>query len=917
MPSADVAAPISRGPGTGTEPAADPATGLTAAEAAERLRRDGPNAIGGTGRRTRLAILVAQVASPLVLILVAASLVSLVVGDDVNATIILSIVVMSAALGFVQEARSEAAVAALQARLTLRASVVRDGTEQEVPIHDVVRGDLVALKAGDIVPADGRVSEANHLYVDEASLTGESAPDLKDVRSGSLDSTKDADHAGLVFFGSSVVSGTGRALITATGAATSYGEIARRLAERAPENDFQRGVRMFGALVFRVTIILVVAVLAINLVLHRPLVESLLFAIALAVGLTPELLPAIITLNLTQGARALAAHGVLVKRLPAIQNLGSITVLCTDKTGTLTEGRLEFVRSVGIDRDDAAEAANALELAYLNSHFQAGFANPLDAAILAGTPKPADLATYRKLAELPYDFNRRLLSVVVQAGSDAPLLVTKGAPEAILARAGHVREDHTARPIDRAEHARLAKLIDEASTQGYRLVAVGSRVLEPGELSPAGAVGPAGATAKSTAAKSTAAMANTAKSTAAKSTAKAASKQIARKTAKATAGVDPASAVGAVGPVGLTHADRLERDLVFEGVILFSDPPKPGVGEAIADLAAKGVALKVVTGDNDLVARHVAEQVGLAVEGVLTGEEIRALTHPALVARAKRTTIFARVDPDQKLQVIRALHDGGAVVGYMGDGINDAPALHSADVGISVDNATDVARSAADIVLLEPSLAAIGAGVFEGRRTFANTLKYIRMGTSSNFGNMLSMTGAALILPFLPMTPGQILLNNLIYDASQTAIPTDTIDPDVGASPARWDVHAIQRFMLIFGPISSVFDFVTFGLLMLVLGANERAFHTGWFVESLFTQVLVVLAIRTRRSPFWRSRPSRPLMGAIVAALGAAVAIPLSPLGGTLGFSVLPWAFWPLLAGIVAAYLLLVELVKRRFEPAA
>ncbi len=903
MPSADVAAPISGGPGTGTDTGPDPAAGLTAAEAAERLRRDGPNAIGGTGRRTRLAILVAQVASPLVLILVAASLVSLVVGDDVNATIILSIVVMSAALGFVQEARSEAAVAALQARLTLRTSVVRDGTEQEVPIHDVVRGDLVALKAGDIVPADGRVSEANHLYVDEASLTGESAPDLKDVRSGSLDPTNDADHAGLVFFGSSVVSGTGRALITATGAATSYGEIARRLAERAPENDFQRGVRMFGALVFRVTIILVVAVLAINLVLHRPLVESLLFAIALAVGLTPELLPAIITLNLTQGARALAAHGVLVKRLPAIQNLGSITVLCTDKTGTLTQGRLEFVRSVGIDRDDAAEAANALELAYLNSHFQAGFANPLDAAILAGTPKPADLATYRKLAELPYDFNRRLLSVVVQAGSDAPLLVTKGAPEAILARAGHVREDHTARPIDRAEHARLARLIDEASAQGYRLVAVGSRVLEAGELGPASAAASAGATAKSTAAMATA-----------KVIAKAKAKKAARKTAKAKAGVDPA---GPVGPVGLTHADRLERDLVFEGVILFSDPPKPGVGEAIADLAAKGVSLKVVTGDNDLVARHVAEQVGLAVEGVLTGEEIRALTHPALVARAKRTTIFARVDPDQKLQVIRALHDGGAVVGYMGDGINDAPALHSADVGISVDNATDVARSAADIVLLEPSLAAIGAGVFEGRRTFANTLKYIRMGTSSNFGNMLSMTGAALILPFLPMTPGQILLNNLVYDASQTAIPTDTIDPDVGASPARWDVHAIQRFMLIFGPISSVFDFVTFGLLMLVLGANERAFHTGWFVESLFTQVLVVLAIRTRRSPFWRSRPSRPLMGAIVAALGAAVVIPLSPLGGTLGFSVLPWAFWPLLAGIVAAYLLLVELVKRRFEPAA
>ncbi len=845
-------------PGPAPEPGAGPAAGLTGAEAADRLRRDGPNLIGGSGRRTTLAILVSQVSSPLVLLLVGASLVSIVVGDDLNATIILAIVVMSAALGFVQEARSEAAVAALQARLTLRASVVRGGVEQEVPIHDVVRDDLVALNAGDIVPADGRIIEANHLYVDEASLTGESAPATKAPREGALDPARDEDRDGLVFFGTSVVSGTGRALITATGSRTSYGEIARHLAERAPENDFQRGVRTFGALVFRVTLILVVAVLAINVVLDRPLIESLLFAIALAVGLTPELLPAIVTLNLTQGAHVLAGHGVLVKRLPAIQNLGSVNVLCTDKTGTLTEGRLEFVRSVGIDRDDAAEAAWALELAYLNSHFQAGFTNPLDAAILAGTPAPADLATYRKVAELPYDFNRRLLSVVVQLGDEPPLLVTKGAPEAVLARATRVREDHTARTIDRAEHERLARLVDGASADGYRLVAVGSRALDPGELAAPG-------------------------------------------TAAAAA--------------GLADAERLERALVFEGVILFSDPVKAGVGDTIARLAGQGVALKVVTGDNDLVARHIAGQVGLTVEGVLTGEEMRGLSHPALVARARRTTIFARVDPDQKLQVIRALHDSGAVVGYLGDGINDAPALHSADVGISVDNATDVARSAADVILLEPSLAAISQGVIEGRRTFANTLKYIRMGTSSNFGNMLSMTGAALLLPFLPMTPGQILLNNLIYDASQTAIPTDTIDPDVGAVPARWDVHAIRRFMLIFGPISSIFDYLTFGLLILVLGRNEQAFHTGWFIESLCTQVLVVLVIRTRRSPFWLSRPSRPLGGAIVAALAAAVIIPLSPLGGILGFTSLPLVFWPLLALIVAAYLGLVELAKRRFEP--
>ena len=829
-----------------------PAAGLTAAEALERLRMEGPNTVGGGGGRTRLSILFGQVASAFVLILVAASLVSLVVGDAVNASIILAIVVLSVILGFVQEARSESAVAALQARLTVQASVVRDGAERDVPIHDVVRGDLVVLNAGDIVPADGRVIEANHLYIDEASLTGESAPAMKIPRPGPLDPAEEADRPGLLFFGTSVVSGTGRVVITATGARTSYGEIAHRLVERAPENDFQRGVRTFGFLIFRVTTVLVIAVLAINLALHRPLLESLLFAIALAVGLTPELLPAIVTLNLTAGARALAAEGVLVKRLPAIQNLGAITILATDKTGTLTEGHLGFVRAVGIDSDDVGEAARALDLAYLNSHFQAGFTNPLDTALLSGTPEPADLATYRKLGELPYDFSRRLLSVIVQREGEPPLLVTKGAPEAVISRASSVREDHAARPIGSAEHDRLAKLVDSASAEGFRLVAVGSREIADAEV---------GA---------------------------------------------PAAGVIEVAP--------LERDLVFEGVILFSDPPKAGVGDTIAALARQGVSLRVVTGDNELVARHVAGQVGLVVEGILTGEEMRTLTHPALVSRAKRTTIFARVDPDQKLQVIRAFHDSGAVVGYLGDGINDAPALHTADVGISVDNATDVARSAADIILLKPSLAAIGRGVVEGRRTFANTLKYIRMGTSSNFGNMLSMTIAALVLPFLPMTPGQILLNNLIYDTSQTAIPTDHVDPDVEENPARWDVHAIQRFMLVFGPVSTLFDLLTFGLLILMLGANAAAFHTGWFIESLCTQVLVVLVIRTRRSPFWLSRPSGPLLAAVAGAVAAAVIVPLSPVGDVLGFTPLPVAFWPLLAGIVAAYLTLVELVKRRFD---
>jgi Mg2+-importing ATPase len=879
-------------------PPVDPTAsgGLTSAEAAQRLRQDGPNALGSEGRRGPLAVLISQFASPLVLILVAASVVSLIVGDRVEAGIILAIVVMSALLGFVQEARSEAAVAALQARLALRATVLRDGKQQEIPIHDVVRGDVVILGAGDIVPADARLLDANHLFIDESSLTGESAAALKTPRPGELDPDKEDDRVGLAFFGTSVVSGTGTAVVTATGARTSYGTIAHRLAERAPETDFQHGVRAFGLLIGRVTLILVVGVVAINVARQRPLFDALLFSIALAVGLTPELLPAIITLNLTRGARALTAHGVLVKRLPAIQNLGSVTVLCTDKTGTLTQGKLELVKAVGIDKDDAGEASHALELAYLNSYFESSFQNPLDTAVLASAPKPGDLATYRKLAELPYDFNRRMLSVIVQRGSEPPLLVTKGAPEAVVACATTVREDHTARAIHKAEHDRLAKLVNGSSADGFRLVAVASRALKPNELR---------ALPASTAPASTAA-------------APASNGAAPASTATAPASTAPAK-TGSTPPVisGLGDASRLERDLTFEGVILFSDPPKPDVGAAIASLAAQGIALKIITGDNDLVARHVAGLVGLEVDEVLTGDQMRKLTHPALVARAPRTTIFARVDPDQKLQVIRALRESGHVVGYMGDGINDAPALHVADVGISVDNATDVARSAADIILLEPSLAAISQGVTEGRRTFANTLKYIRMGTSSNFGNMISMAGAALVLPYLPMLPSQILLNNLIYDASQTAIPTDNVDADVQAEPARWDVHAIERFMVVFGPISSIFDYATFGVLLLMLGtsaANESSFHTGWFVESLFTQVLVVLVIRTRMTPFWRSRPSKQLGAAIVAALAAAVIIPLSPLGSVLSFGVLPWQFWPLLVVLVAAYLTLIEIVKRIFD---
>ena len=813
--------------------------GLTATVAAERLQADGPNTIEEHGRRSRAAILLGQFSSPLVILLVAASAVAIAVGDRADASIILAIVVLSATLGFVQEARSEEAVAALRARLALKATVIRDGAEVDVPARDLVRGDLVALNAGDIVPADGRILEANHLYVDESALTGESAPVLKVSRPGELLATKETDRDAFAFFGTSVVSGVGRIELTATGARTTYGLIARRLLERTPRNDFDRGVRSFGLLVSRVILLLVVGVFAADIALKRPLVESLLFAVALAVGLTPELLPAIVTVNLSRGARVLARQGVLVKRLPAIQNLGSMTILCTDKTGTLTEGRLTFERAV---RADGATAPDALALAWLNSHFETGFTNPLDIAIEATGSGPSDLAACRKVGELPFDFERRCLGILITQPDGRPLLISKGAPEAILARSTRIRTATGTGPLDTHARDQIDALIQAAAAEGDRTIAVGSKA----------------------------------------------------------------------DVQGATLEASTESELVFEGLLLFSDPPKADIGATLAELQSLGVSLKVVTGDSDVVARAVAKQAGLNVTGVLTGDEIRRMTPQAFEARALTTTIFARVDPDQKLHVIRALQSRGEVVGYLGDGINDAPPLHVADVGISVNNGTDVARAAADIVLLQPSLSAIAQGVREGRRTFANTLKYIRMGISSNFGNMLSMAGAAVFLPFLPMLPSQILLNNLIYDASQTAIPTDTIDPETEAEPARWDIRGIERFMLVFGPISSIFDYLTFGLLLGVLHASEAEFHTGWFVESLATQVLVIFAIRTRRSPFWRSRPSRPLVGAAGAAIVGTILLTNSPVAGVLGFTPLPAPFWAALATFVVAYLGIVETVKRR-----
>jgi Mg2+-importing ATPase len=822
-----------------------PERGLKSAEASRRLISDGPNTVAAGGRRATLAILAAQFSSPLVVLLLGASGVAFAVGERVEVAVIIFMVLLSAALGFVQEERSEAAVHALQQRVALATKTLRDAVWTRVPISDLVRGDVIEVSAGEVVPADARLLEANHLFVDESALTGESAPTQKapvgmdtEPADAPAGLQREDSRTGCIYAGTSVVGGIGKALVEGTGSGTEYGAIAARLAERAPETDFQQGVRDFGLLIARTTLALVVAVLAVNVALGRPLVESLLFAIALAVGLTPELLPAVIAVNLSGGARALAAHGVIVKRLPAVQNLGAMTVLCTDKTGTITEGRLKVEAAVDVGGEPDAEV---LRLAAINSRLQSGFQNPLDTAI-AGATDPEGGEEWDKIAELPFDFRRRCVSVLARRADSAALLISKGAPEAIADRSTRARVHGGQVELTATVRAGLARLIAERAAAGYRSVAVATRSTS--------------------------------------------------------------------GMTKLEDAD--ECDLVLEGVLFFSDPPKEGIGRTIERLRQQGVTLRLVTGDDERVAEEVARRVGLDIQGTVTGDELHELSPTALAARVRRTTIFARVDPEQKLRIVHALRQGGAVVGFVGDGINDAPPLHAADVGISVDNATQVARAAADFILLRPGLDAICQGVGEGRRTFANTLKYIRMGTSSNFGNMFSMAAATLFLPFLPMLPGQILLNNLLYDLSQTSIPTDSVDPEILDTPARWDVGQIRRFMFTFGPVSSIFDFLTFFVLLAVLHAGEAEFHTGWFVESLGTQVLVIFVIRTWRIPFWRSRPGPILVGAALGAVVVAALLPYTPVAGLLGFVALPPLFWILLAALAVAYLGLVELVKRR-----
>ncbi|MEY4173525.1 MAG: magnesium-translocating P-type ATPase, partial [Actinomycetota bacterium] len=772
--------------------------------------------------------------SPILILLVAAALLSQLLGETTDAVIITHIVLASGVLGFFQERGAVHAVNSLLASVQVRCRVVRDGATVNAPILSVVRGDVVLLSAGDVVPGDCRVLEANNLLVDESTLTGEAYPAAKVVTAVPADAEL-ADRDSVVHLGSHVASGTGTVVVVDTGAATEFGAVSAHLATRHVPTSFERGVTSFGLLLLRATAVLVVGVFVANIALDRPFVEALLFALALAVGLTPQMLPAIVTLSLSRGAALMAARRVIVKRLDAIEDIGGLDVLCTDKTGTLTSG------SVGMDASLSPTGEpdpHVGRLAWLNARHQTGFANPIDDAILASVPAPEDAG--ERLAELPYDFTRKRLSVLVR-DADGTHIITKGAFEQVLQCCSTI----AGAPLPEADPA-LRTLYERLSAEGYRVLAVAVGVVTD---------------------------------------------------RRPDAGVmlDPAH----------------ERALDLVGLLIFSDPAKAGAREAIERLHGLNVSVRLITGDNRLAAAHIATQMGLSLDDALTGSDIARLDDAALAVRADRTMVFAEVTPIHKERIVRALSAAGHTVGFLGDGINDAPALHVADVGISVDTAVDVAKQTADLVLLEKDLGVLGDGIEAGRRVFANTLKYVHVTTSANFGNMLSMAAAAAFLPFLPLLPTQILLLNFLSDVPATTIATDRVDDEQLRRASRWDVRQVRNFMIVFGMVSTVFDLLTFALLRWWLKAEPEVFRSGWFIESTATELAVMLVLRTRR-PFLRSRPSRALAVSSAAVLAIVTVLPFTPLAHGLGLGRLSLAALAALVAVVVAYVVVTEALKQR-----
>jgi Mg2+-importing ATPase len=783
---------------------------------------------------TAWALLLNQFRSPLVLLLLAAMAISLSIGERMDVLMVLAVVLMSTMLGFWQEYRASNAVAALLNLIQTKATVLRDGIEVEIPADEVVKGDIAILNAGDTISGDGVLIESKDLFVDESALTGESYPSEKNT--GSVpENAKQSERTNAVFEGTHVVSGAARAMIITTGSKTELGRISERLRLRAPETEFERGLRRFGELLIRVTLVFVIMIFAINVFFHRPVLESFMFALALAVGMTPELLPAIVSITLARGAKHMAKEQVIVRRLSSIENFGSMSVLCSDKTGTLTEGRVKLHAAMDAD---GRESSNVRLHAVLNATFESGFTNPIDEALRSDTE--VTTAGYTKFDEVPYDFIRKRLSVVVAHHSETRhLMITKGAFANVMAICTKVATANGEVSMANMREALQLKFHDY-SIAGHRVLGIATRDV--------------------------------------------------------------------TGDPVINKDD--ERDMTFEGFLLFEDPPKPDVMTAINDLQKLGVSFKLITGDNQLVARYLSQSVGIKNPNLLTGSELRELSDAALVKRVGDIDIFAETEPNQKERIIIALRKSGEVVGFLGDGINDASALHAADVGISVDSAVDVAKEAADIILMRHDLGVLARGVRNGRITFANTLKYIYITTSANFGNMFSMAGASFFMPFLPLLPKQILLNNFLSDLPALTIATDRVDPEQVSLPRRLDHRFIRRFMISFGLVSSVFDFLTFGALLIVFRATESQFQTGWFIESLMTELFIVMVIRTHRT-FFRSKPGRILAIATLLVATTTITLPYTALGKIFGLVPLPWHIMLTLIGITTLYLLASELVKR------
>jgi Mg2+-importing ATPase len=810
-------------------------TGLTSDDAKKRIIQYGANRLKPQKRADAFTLLISQFKSPIILILLFATGLSVFLHDPADALIILAIVLISGLLGFWQEHGASDAVAKLLAIVQIKTAVLRDGSQQEIPVEDVVPGDIVIFNAGDIVPGDCLLIESKDLFVDEAMLTGETFPVEKAVSVLAVD-TPLSKRTNALWMGTHIVSGSAKALVTLTGKNTEFGKVSERLKLKPPETEFERGIRRFGYFLGEVTIFLVVIIFAINVYLHRPVLESFLFSLALAVGLTPQLLPAIISINLAHGAKKMAQKKVIVKRLASIENFGSMNVICSDKTGTLTEGSVQVESAMDVN----GEANEKVFLfAYLNAFYETGFTNPIDQAIL--NYRKIDLSGYRKQDEIPYDFLRKRLSIAVMQGN-IHLMLTKGALTNILEVCSSAETNEGTIVDIESVKDKIQKHFEEFSNNGFRTLGIAYKNLPEDK------------------------------------------------------------------PINKSD----EKDMTFIGFLTLFDPPKPNIIDTIARLKNLGVSLKIITGDNRLVAASISKKMGLSDNKIISGPELRQMSDGALLRSVGSVDVFAEIEPNQKERIIIALRKAGNVVGYMGDGINDASALHAADVGISVDTAADVAKDAADIVLLEKDLGVLVEGVREGRTTFANTLKYVFMATSANFGNMFSMAGVSLFIPFLPLLPKQILLTNLMTDFPEMTIATDNVDEQMIDYPRRWDIKAIRKFMITFGLVSSFFDYLTFGLLLLVLHANEGQFRTGWFLESVISASMIVLVIRSRK-PFFRSRPGKYLLIATLSIAVITLVFPFTPLGNIFGFSPLTLSTYLLLLLIVVLYILAAEITKRFF----